>query len=110
MSVALVLVIVAAGFSAVLLGVMLGFDALTYRKGSGSLLVTGFVTLILSGVRFYLAAKASVTHAAVSSLWYGEPIMPGQEYAIAVLLLLFGGTCLAFSLRRVERERNTPNV
>jgi uncharacterized BrkB/YihY/UPF0761 family membrane protein len=89
---------------------MFGFEFLTYRKGRGGLLATGFAMLILSGSRFYLAASASARHATVSSLWYGEPIMPGQEFGIAVLLLLFGGICAALSLRRAQNGRDSPNV
>jgi len=110
MSVILVPLIVSAVACAVLLSIVFGFDFLTYRKGRGGLLVTGFVILLLSVSRFYLAASASTRHATVSSLWYGEPIVPRQEFCIAVLLLLFGGTCAALSLRRVQSGHDNPNV
>jgi hypothetical protein len=110
MSVALAMLIAAAACCIILLGIMLGFDFLSYRRGRGGMLSIGVFSLIFSGTQFYTAWHASSRHLTVSHLYWGAPVTPAQDYAVSVLLLLFGATCIVLSLRRAERNHDAPNV
>jgi putative Mn2+ efflux pump MntP len=110
MSVAIVLLIAAVACCALLLGIMLGCDFFTYRRGRGAMLFVGLVSVIVSVTQFYSARRASARHSTVVSHYWGAPITPGQDYFASALLLPFGATCIVLSLRRAARDRDPPNV
>lgn len=110
MSAAIVLLIAAVACCALLLGVMLGFDSFTYRRGRGGMLSAGVFSLFFSLTQFHAARQAAARHSTVASVWWGAPVTPEQDDGISALLLLFGATCIVLSLRRAEPGRDTPSM